>query len=69
VYGDTLETATTFLSDLVTESGDFNPSSPSVVYSAAAELSANPGDQVCFRVGAKLDLLESNLSEAVCGII
>jgi len=69
VYGDTPDTATTLVSDLLTESGDFNPSAPSVFYSAAADLGANPGDQVCFRVGAKLDLLESSLSAAVCGTI
>ncbi|MEA3411100.1 MAG: Ig-like domain-containing protein [Pseudomonadota bacterium] len=69
VYGDTPESATTYLSDLVTESGDFNPSAPAVIYSAAADLGANTGDQVCFRVGARLDLLESSLSEAVCGIL
>jgi len=66
VYGNTPVTATKYLSDLATESGDFNPSAPSVAYSAAADLGANPGDQVCFRVGAKLDLLESKLSDAVC---
>jgi len=69
VYGDTPEGATTYLSDLVTESGDFNPSAPAVIYSAATDLGANPGDQVCFRVGARLDLLESSLSEAVCAIL
>ena len=69
VYGETPDTATTLVSDLLTESGDFNPSAPSVAYSAATDLGANPGDQVCFRVGAKLDLLESGLSEAACGIL
>jgi hypothetical protein len=51
-YGSTPETATTLVSDLPSDTSNFDASAPSISYQPLQDLGLSTGDTVCFRIQA-----------------
>lgn len=67
-YGSDIDNIDKFAFDLSADTG-LNPVSPNISFSAKNDLQLNSGDTVCFRISAYVSSLESDLSEAICGVI
>ena len=69
-YGPTVDTATTFASDLQIGLENFNPSAPSITYDAMQDFGLSAGNTVCFRILAYDPAhVPYDWSEAQCTVV